>query len=135
MLTSNDSVVDSYWIVIPTYSLAVLDTNLKRRFTDLLRNNDKNKRSERGKKINFILYHHVKKVLSRLTSDLEPNFKVLKTTCNGTFSLLSASLKLKDVKIIALHLLNDAMCSDILRPSNKKKENKRTRKIAKSKIR
>ena len=135
MLTSNDSVVDSYWIVIPTYSLAVLDTNLKRRFTDLLRNNDKNKRSESSKKINFILYHHVKKVLSRLTSDLEPNFKVLKTTCNGTFSLLSASLKLKDVKIIALHLLNDAMCSDILRPSNKKKENKRTRKIAKNKIR
>ena len=135
MLTSNDSVIDSHWIVIPTYSLAVLDTNLKRRFTDLLRNNDKNKRSESGKKINFILYHHVKKVLSRLTSDLEPNFKVLKTTCNGTFSLLSASLKLKDIKIIALHRLNDAMCSDILRPGNKKKENKTTRKIAKNEIR
>ena len=69
MLTSNDSVIDSHWIVIPIYSLAVLDTNLKRRFTDLLRNNDKNKRSESGKKINFNLYHHFKKVLSRLTSD------------------------------------------------------------------
>ena len=44
MLTSNDSVVDSYWIVIPTYSLAVLDTNLKRWFADLLRNNDKKKK-------------------------------------------------------------------------------------------
>ena len=40
MLTSNDSVIYCYWIVIPTYSLAVLDTNLKRRLTDFLRNND-----------------------------------------------------------------------------------------------
>ena len=70
MLTSNDSVVDSYWIVIPTYSLAVLDTNLKRWFADLLRNNDKKKkRLETGKQIIFNQYHHFKKELSRLTSD------------------------------------------------------------------